>query len=70
MQACSPNLVADADCFVLIAEARKGFPPTAIAETTTSAGFAFLTQASSPWAPYSRMVSVFWRIRSRPQPLI
>ncbi len=51
-------------------KARKGFPPTAIWETTTSAGSALLNQASPPWRPHSWIQSVFWRIRSGPQALL
>ncbi len=68
MQACSPNLVADADCLsanpAVGDEARQGFPLTAIGGTTTPAGSAPLRER-----PDNHFQSVFWRIGFGPQPL-
>ncbi len=71
IQACSLNLVADADCLeqtqrLALRVARWGFPPTAIWRTTTPAGSSRLTPVSPPWRPHSYIQNVFRRIGPQP----
>ncbi len=71
MKACSPNLVADANCLKRIQRLApsKGLPPTAIWEAAMPVGSALLTQASPPWRPHSHIQHFSQRIGSEPQPL-